>query len=249
MGWAAYIGLMTLFVLLGLFCAWLASFMTIGWTYQNPWQYVLTTGILLLVALMGMWITDTADGLGTSQLGSICMSVPFGLMLGSALSHFTGRDAGELLVASAVVVLTFGVFVMCMSEKHRFDPTMLAYMWVAGLATMYLVAVISWMLSGLVIYGDWIIVEHAIVWIVSGWMAYVMHRGMDLDRTERNASDVAASIHMDVLNVFLAALDSMWSVLRPKHHDGKPARDVRDTGKYGSGNGLSDTGDIEDDSR
>lgn len=200
MGRRAFLGLVSGLTLYGLALnaalAWWA--MSIGF---RP-------GFGLMIALMllpvgGILVARFTKSLAGSLLGYHLVLVPFGLLLGPIIDTYTRAGAGAIVTQALILTgCTTGIMTLLgLSYPNLFAR--LGGVLFGGLIALVVLRLIGMFVPSLGNAG-WI------DWLAAGiftlYIGYDWYRAMSLPANARNGVDVAISLYLDIINLFLTIL-------------------------------------------
>ncbi|MBT3378664.1 MAG: hypothetical protein HN742_33245 [Lentisphaerae bacterium] len=161
----------------------------------NPWVFFLG---YLAACFFGIWLFTSSDTPLVSFIGYNFVVVPFGLIINLVVCRYNPS-----LVLDAVRVT--GLVTLVMMVLGSLFPRFFAK--IAGALTIALLIVIIVELVEVFIFKmhhgiiDWIVVV-----IFCGYVGYDWGRANQIPKTLDNAVDSAASLYMDIINLFLRIL-------------------------------------------
>jgi hypothetical protein len=197
-GFLALIGGLTLWglALNALLATWALS---VGFR-PNLWVTLL---LGLAVPIVGIILTKKTSSVPLALVGYHLVLVPFGLLLGPILETYI-RIGGMALVTNALMLTgcTTGVMTLLgLSYPKVFAK--LGGVLFAALIALVVLRLVSFFVPSLAAAG-WI------EWLAAGiftlYIGYDCHRAMAIPATGRNAVDVAISLYLDIINLFLTIL-------------------------------------------
>lgn len=194
---SAFIGLVAFFVLCGVgataACAQYAA--QIG--FRPGLLAVLLLGLAL--PFVGIWISKRAESTAGSLLGFALIAAPIGFLLGPVVNRYSPQVLRNVCAMTAGITAVMGVAGMSFPKVF------------AKLGGALFIALIGLMLLSLVqmfvpswVHCSWI--DYLGAGIFSLYIGYDMHRATNVPATSLNAADIAISVYLDVLNVFLFLL-------------------------------------------
>lgn len=162
------------------------------------WEvYVLGLG----VPILGIIISQKSDVPFFSFIGYMMIVVPEGLILGPALAKI---DSGVIMRAAW---LTGGITLL-MTVTSFIKPSLFENLGGAlftALICLIIVRIIQIFIPEL---QNLKVVDYISAGIFSLYIGYDMYRAQNADRTVDSAIDVAVSLYLDILNLFLSMLSS-----------------------------------------
>lgn len=158
---------------------------------------------LMLLPLGGILLARFTQSLAGSLLGYHLVLVPFGLLLGPILDVYTRAGAGAIVSQALILTgCTTGVMTLLgLSYPNLFAR--LGGVLFGGLMALMVLRLIGMFVPALGNAGwlDWLAAAIFTLYIGFDW-----YRAMNLPATGRNAVDVAISLYLDILNLFLTIL-------------------------------------------
>ncbi|MBK8794670.1 MAG: Bax inhibitor-1/YccA family protein [Holophaga sp.] len=174
------------------------------WALQTGFQPSFWVGIgMMALPFAGVLVSNFTKSLAGGLLGYHLILVPFGLMLGPILSAYTKAGAGAIV--SQALILT-GCTTGIMTLLGLTYPNLFSRL--GGVLFGGLIALLLLRLVGMFVPS----IGHAgwIDWLAAGiftlYIGYDWYRAMTLPATARNAVDVAISLYLDIINLFLTIL-------------------------------------------
>lgn len=193
-------------LIIGLVLAW--GFF-VNWIMIKTVPYEFLASIPLLVFLLGyfaacffgLYLFTSSDNPVVSFIGYNFVVVPFGTVINLVVYNYDQSlvmDAVRVTALVTVVMMTLGSLFPLFFDR------------ISGALTVALLAVIIIELIEIFIFK----VHHGILdWIVAvifcGYIGYDWGRANRIPRTVDNAVDSAASLYMDIINLFLRILRIM----------------------------------------
>lgn len=174
------------------------------WGLQTGFQ----PGLVLMIALMllpfaGIFLARRAQSLPMQFVAFHLVLVPFGLLLGPILQAYI-HVGGMALVSRALLLTgaTSGIMMLLgLSYPQIFSR--LGGVLFASLIALVVVRVIGMFVPAL---GNAAWVDWLAAGIFTLYVGYDCYRAMNIPATGRNAFDVAISLYLDILNLFLTIL-------------------------------------------
>ena len=146
----------------------------------------------------GLYLFSSSESPLVSFIGYNFVVVPFGLIINLAVSRYNPSlvlEAIQITGGVTLIMMVLGTLFPRFFEK------------IAGALTIALIAVIIVELIGMFIFKthhgiiDWIVVV-----IFCGYIGYDWGRANSIPKTVDNAVDSAASLYIDIINLFLRIL-------------------------------------------
>ncbi len=186
--------------------------MTLLWGFGCNWAmvaYIPTENIAQINPLLfilgyfascffGIYLFRTSDQPIVSFIGYNFIVIPFGFIINLVVSQYNSAIVGEAIRITAMVTLTMmvlGTMFPAFFQK------------IVGALTIALIIVIIVELVEIFVFGthhgilDWIVVL-----IFCGYIGYDWGRANMIPKTVDNAIDSAASLYIDIINLFLRIL-------------------------------------------
>jgi hypothetical protein len=158
---------------------------------------------LMLLPLGGLLLARFTQSLAGSLLGYHLVLVPFGLLLGPILEVYTRAGAGAIVSQALILTgCTTGVMTLLgLSYPNLFSR--LGGVLFGGLMALVILRLIGLFVPAIAQAGwiDWLAAA-----IFTLYIGYDWHRALEIPATGRNAVDVAISLYLDILNLFLTLL-------------------------------------------
>ncbi|MFT7643788.1 MAG: FtsH-binding integral membrane protein [Pirellulaceae bacterium] len=148
--------------------------------------------------MLGTYLFNSSDNPWVSFLGYNFVVFPFGLIINMAVSRYHPSIVQEAVLttgAVTAVMMVFGTMFPAFFQK------------IAGALGVALISVIIIQIIAMVFFGTHPgILDWAIVLIFCGYIGFDWSRANQIPKTYDNAVDSAASLYMDIINLFLAIL-------------------------------------------
>lgn len=174
------------------------------WALQTGFQPTLWVMIpMMVLPFVGVLVSNFTKSLAGGLLGYHLILIPFGLMLGPILSAYTKAGAGAIVSQALILTgCTTGVMTLLgLTYPNLFSK--LGGVLFGGLLALLILRVIGIFVPSIGNAG-WI------DWLAAGiftlYIGYDWYRAMTLPATGRNAVDVAISLYLDIINLFLTIL-------------------------------------------
>ncbi len=200
MGQRAFIGLVTFWTLAGLAFSGALAYLTPVSLAQNTLALV---GLSLL-PFLGIFLTIGSKNPAVSLLGYALVAGPFGALLGPVTAQYEHASVLRVLAMTGGITLVLGIIGVAYPKSLAHWGGLLLTALISLIIGMLFVPIIA--LMGLPIRGALTVIDVVAVVIFSGFIVYDLNRAMRLERTHDNAIDAAASLYLDVVNLFLHLL-------------------------------------------
>lgn len=164
-------------------------------TSINPWVFFIG---YFASCLFGVYLFRTSQMPAVSFVGYNFVVVPFGFIINMVVSHYDSSIVAEAIRITGMVTLAM----MCLGSLF---PAF--FRKIVGALTIALLIVIVVELVEVFIFGihhgilDWIVVL-----IFCGYIGYDWGRANQIPKTVDNAIDSAASLYIDIINLFIRIL-------------------------------------------
>lgn len=161
----------------------------------NPWVFF---GAYFVLAFGGVFLFRKSNNPAVSFLGYNMVAVPFGAIINLVVANYQPDIVLEAVQITAVV--TFGMMVLGSIFPAFFQK-------IAGALTAALLIVIVVELLNMFFFKrDMAWIDWVVVLIFCGYIGYDWGRANRIPKTLDNAIDSAASLYMDIINLFLRIL-------------------------------------------
>lgn len=196
----AFAALVSFWTAAGIAASCWAATISIHW--QLDWLLLLG---VLAVSILGIFISFKSDNPVISLFGYALVVIPFGLMMGPVVAHYTKASVINVLFITGSVVVVLG-FIGAIYPKSLeswgiylfggLTALLIGQFGLIGAAAMGLPikTTMHWM--------DWFGVA-----LFSGYVIFDMNRAMRIERTHDNAIDCAVAIYLDFANLFIRLLE------------------------------------------
>lgn len=200
MGERAFIGMVAFWTMAGLALSGVLAHFTPATLAQNIFAMI---GLGLL-PFLGIFLTAKSKNPAVSLIGYILVAGPFGALLGPVTAQYQHASVLRVLAMTGGITLVLGTIGVIYPKSLTHWGGWLFTGLVALIIGMLFVPIIG--LTGLPIRGALTAIDVIAVVLFSGLIVYDMNRALRLERTHDNAVDAAASLYLDVLNLFLHLL-------------------------------------------
>lgn len=154
----------------------------------------------LVTTLAGVLISGVSLHPALSLLGYAMIVVPFGLMTGPIVAHYTTASVFKVLAVTGGMVVGLGIVGAIWPRSLQHWGVWLFGMLLALLLGMIVTIVASsfgMQIEGAMRFWDW-----AAVALFSGFVIFDLNRAMHVERTHNNALHCAVAIYLDFINIF-----------------------------------------------
>lgn len=181
----------------GFFVTYQVSSATAGWQ-PNFWEFL---GIGLVVPMVGVFLSNTEEPL-LSFIGLNLVTGGLGAILGPLLAHYKIAQPGVITEAVTITAIVTGVMAVSGVLFPRF------YSKIGGALFMGLLAVLVVYIAAIFIpaLAHFKPIYYVSAGLFSLYVGYDMWRASTIPSTLANAVDVAVSLYLDIVNLFLAIL-------------------------------------------
>lgn len=169
-----------------------------------PLGWMLTIGVLV-VSLVGVTIAMASDNPVFSLLGYAMVTIPFGLLLGPVVTHYTSASVVKVLLVSGGMTATLGLVGAVLPDSlDSWGGPLFGGISVLllGLFIIPIAGAFGLPIEGALRFWDWVGVV-----LFSGYLIYDFNRAARVQRTHDNAIDVALAVYLDFANIFIRLLE------------------------------------------
>lgn len=192
------------FTLMGIVASMLAAQISKDWTFSSGLQsFGFFAGVLVL-AIAGIVMSVKSDNPVVSMLGYAFVAIPFGLMLGPVMAMYTTASIVKVLLITSTLVLVLGIVGAVIPDSLESWGVALSggmIILLVGLMVVPFAGALGVDVGGAMTWLDWVGVA-----LFAGMVIYDLNRAMRVSRTLDNAIDVAVSVYLDWLNLFVRLL-------------------------------------------
>ncbi|HMY81137.1 MAG TPA: Bax inhibitor-1 family protein [Candidatus Absconditabacterales bacterium] len=193
------------FVLYGLIGTAISAHLAIQSAFNPGIWGIIILG--LVIPIVGVIIAGVSNNWFFSFIGYNMVLIPFGLILAPALSHYL-KEYPDVVrnAASLTAIITF-----VMGLAGTMFPNIFSRM---GSALFFsLSALVLVRLAGIFIpeLNSFLLIDYIAAGIFSLYIGYDMYRASTVERNLDNAVDIALSLYLDIINLFLELLKIMSS--------------------------------------
>lgn len=165
--------------------------------YQPDITAILVLGLAIPIA--GICIAIFSSNPLISFVGYNMVCVPFGIILAPVLNHYAPNVIQNAFMATCCVT----VIMMCLSTMYPAFFAQLGGILFSVLIGLIIVRFMQVFIPGMRGFGwiDWISAA-----LFSLYIGYDWYRASEVPRTLDNAVDIAVSLYLDIVNLFLTLL-------------------------------------------
>ncbi len=200
MGERAFIGMVSFWTLAGLAFSGVLAALTPVSLANNMFALI----GLSLVPFLGIFLTARSKNPLVSLLGYVLVAGPFGALLGPVTAQYQHASVLRVIAMTGGITVVLGIMGVAHPRSLAHWGGWLLAALIALIVGMLFVPIIA--LMGLPIRGALTAIDVIAVLIFSCFIVYDLNRAMRLERTHDNAIDAAASLYLDVVNLFLHLL-------------------------------------------
>ncbi len=203
----AFVAVFSLWIAVGIALSAFGAVVSYAW--QPSWPMLLG---LFAVTIAGIFIGLKGEHIAWSVIGYLMIVIPFGLMTGPIVAMYTPASVFKVLTVTAGMVVGLGVI-------GTAYPRSLEHwgIWLLGALLVLILGMVVTIFAsamGVQVHGamrawDWIAVA-----LFSGFVVYDMNRAVRIERTHKNAIDVAVAVYLDFANLFLHLLNIMGTPIK-----------------------------------
>ena len=195
----AFAMLLTFWTAFGIGTSAAASVVSYGW--QPSWLLLIGT---LVTSIVGIVIALKSDDPVFSFLGYMLITIPFGLMLGPVVAHYTTASVVKILFVTTGMVVGLGVIGAVWPRSLESWGA-----WLFGALLILLLGSIVTMVAGafgVQVQGAMRLWDWVGVGLFSAYVIFDLNRAMRVERTHDNAIDCAVAVYLDFANLFIRLL-------------------------------------------
>jgi FtsH-binding integral membrane protein len=193
-----------MFTLLGLLVSFGSAQVSKNWQIHDGWQtWAFAIGVFV-VAMLGIVLAMASDNPAGSLLGYAMVAIPFGLLLGPVLQHYSPGSIVKAAFITSAVVFVLGVVGAMIPDDLRVLGSVLASATVILVFGLFLVPLAGFL--GFSVHGALTLWEWVGIVIFCGWVVVDWNRAMRVPATVDNAIDCAIAVYLDWVNLFLFIL-------------------------------------------
>ncbi|MFA6339025.1 MAG: Bax inhibitor-1 family protein [Candidatus Paceibacterota bacterium] len=192
---------LTLSLLWGLIATAIIAYKAIEVKYMPGIGAIIVFG--LIMPIIGIFIAVKSDNPAISFLGYNLVIVPFGIIIGPSVNHYSPDVIRNAFGVTASITFFMGFMGTCFPNlfKNLGMPLFLA------LCGLVLVRIAQLFIPAL----DLTIIDYIAAGIFSLYIAFDMYRASEMPKTIDNAIDLSVDLYLDVINLFLNILKIMGS--------------------------------------
>lgn len=165
---------------------------------MNQWVFI---GLFLIFSLGGAYLFNSSDKPAISFLGYNMVVIPFGAIVALSVSQYDPDIVSRALVNTGLIT---GVMMLLGTMYPAFFSRISKALFISLLVTVIVELILIFVFKKHVPIIDWIVVL-----IFCGYIGYDWGRANQIPKTVDNAIDSAASLYMDIINLFLRILRIM----------------------------------------
>ncbi len=178
----------------GFVATYIVSTMTLDWK-PGGWELLL---VGLGLPLLGIFLSVSENPL-MSFLGFNLVVVPFGAILGPALNVYEIAQPGVVSQAATLTACVTGVMALSGLVFPDFYRSIGGALF-GALVSLLVILIASMFVPALM---GFTIIHYAAAGLFALYIGYDMWRASEIPATTDNAIDVAISLYLDVINLFL----------------------------------------------
>lgn len=197
-----FYGAIALFVIYGLTGSAVAAHFTLQTTFNPNMWHILILG--LAIPIIGIIIAQKSDNWFVSFLGYNMILIPFGVILAPVL-----REYDEAIIRNALLLTA--VITFCMGLAGTLFPNIFSKLGATlflSLSCLLLVRIAGIFIPQL---NDLRIIDYIAAGIFSLYIGFDMWRASQVERTLDSAVDIAVSLYLDIINLFLELMKILGS--------------------------------------
>ncbi len=194
-----YAFLVCMFTAYGVGLSGFASRYSQAWDLS--WPFLLA---VLVVAIAGSWIALASDNPIISLLGYHAVAIPFGLMLGPVIAHYTPASVFKVFFLTTAMVGILGVVGAVIPDSlEGWGSWLLGGLWIliGGQLLIPIAGLFGMSIDGAMTVWDWV----GIV-LFGGLVVFDLNRAMHIPKTLDNAIDSAIAVYLDWVSIFIRLL-------------------------------------------
>lgn len=182
----------------GFFATSVASQQTATWQ-PNIFVFLI---VGLVVPIIGIVISAKSDNAVISFIGFNMVVVPFGAILGPVLAHYELVQPGVVTQAALVTAAVTALMAVSGLLFPQFYERIGGVLFMT-LVCLLIVRIVQMFVPALQDLG---IVDYLAAGLFALYIGYDMYRASEIPATLDNAVDVAVSLYLDIINLFLTLL-------------------------------------------
>ncbi len=198
----SFYGALTLSLLWGLIGTAVIAHKAIEMHYNPTLMGIIMLG--LVVPIIGILIAVNSDNPILSFIGYNMIVVPFGIIIGPAVNHYSPDVVRNAFALTAMITFFMGFMGTCFPGlfKKMGAPLFLA---LGGLVMVRFAQLFIPELAHLRV------VDYIGAGIFSLYIGYDMYRASEVAKTLDNAVDISVDLYLDIINLFLNLLEILGS--------------------------------------
>lgn len=193
-----FYGLLGVILTWGFSLTYFVSGETATWE-PSIWVFLL---VGLAIPILGIIISAKSDDAIISFIGFNMVVVPFGAILGPTLAHYQVTAPGAVEQAALATALVTGVMTISGFLFPNFYRNLGGALFIALLCLLS-VRILQMFIPSLQSLG---VVDYLAAGLFALYIGYDMWRASEIAATADNAVDVAVSLYLDIINLFLNLL-------------------------------------------
>jgi len=182
---------LAVFVIYGLLSTFVATF------FAPLSLSTVATVVLCIIPFIGCFVS-MSDNIGVSFLGYNLITIPFGLLLGPVLNHYSPDVVAHSTLITAFITGLMGFAGITYPNLFRSMGGTLFYC----LLGLVLVRILAIFIPGL----NLTIIDYFSAGLFSLYIGYDMFRASEASRTFGSSLKIAVSLYLDILNLFMSIL-------------------------------------------
>lgn len=195
-----FYGVMSAFTIYGLVGSAIAAYLTSQSGFQPSWVSIILLG--LIVPIVGIIIAARSTNWFISFIGYNMVLIPFGIILAPVLKAYDPDVVQNACALTAGITVIMGIAgVMFPNFFSKIGGALFIVLF--GLLIVRILAIFIPELQVL----SWI--DYVAAGIFSLYIGYDMWRASEVECTMDNAVDIALSLYLDIINLFLNILKIM----------------------------------------
>jgi len=161
----------------------------------NPWVFFI---VYFASCFFGVYLFESSNNPMVSFVGYNFVVVPFGLIINLVVSRYNPSIVSEAIRITGIVT----VMMMCLGTLFP-----VFFQKISGALTVaLLMVIIVELVEVFVFHIHHGIIDWVVVLIFCGYIGYDWGRANKIPKTVDNAVDSAASLYMDIINLFVRVL-------------------------------------------
>jgi FtsH-binding integral membrane protein len=192
-----FYGMIAGFVCYGLFGTAIVAHLAIKAGYQLGWPSLIVFG--LVIPIIGIIIAGFSKNWFVSFIGYNMVLIPFGVILAPVVNSYSADVIRNAFAVTAIITFLMGLAgTIFPNVFSRLGPALFL-----SLSMLVLVRIAGLFIPEL---NNMSIIDYIAAGIFSLYIGYDMYRASVVERTWDNAVDIALSLYLDIINLFLQLL-------------------------------------------